>query len=579
MAKPKSGMRKGLTAYGDEEFSLFLRKAFIKAMGYSDDALERPIVGITNTYSGFNACHRNVPELIEAVKRGVMLAGGLPVEFPTITLHESFAHPTSMYLRNLMSMDTEEMIRAQPVDAVVLIGGCDKTVPALLMGAASANVPSIMLVTGPMITGDHKGERLGACTDCRRFWARFRAGDISAQEIGEVNNKLAPSAGTCMVMGTASTMALCTEALGMMLPGGACTPAVMAERLRHAEASGARAVALAREKLTPDRIMTPEAFENALRVLLAVGGSTNAIVHLTAMAGRMGIEIDLDAFDRMGRDTPVLVDLKPTGQHYMEDLEKAGGLVTILREIKPLLNLQALTVTGKTLGENIAGALPPWKQNVVRPFKDPIFKGGSIAVLRGNLAPGGAIIKQAAMDQRLTRHEGRAVVFESLEDLANRIDDPQLDVSADDILVMQQAGPKGAPGMPEAGYIPIPKKLAQKGVKDMLRISDARMSGTAFGAIVLHVTPESALGGALALVKNGDRIRLDVPARKLELLVSGAELEKRRKAWKAPRPRREDQRGYRKLFMDTVTQADRGCDFDFLAPRGTIRIPRAVRRR
>jgi dihydroxy-acid dehydratase len=579
MAKLKSGMRKGLTAYGDEEFSLFLRKAFVKAMGYTDDALERPIVGITNTYSGFNACHRNVPELIDAVKRGVMLAGGLPVEFPTITLHESFAHPTSMYLRNLMSMDTEEMIRAQPVDAVVLIGGCDKTVPALLMGAASANVPSIMLVTGPMITGDHKGERLGACTDCRRFWARFRAGDISAQEIGEVNNKLAPSAGTCMVMGTASTMALCTEALGMMLPGGACTPAVMAERLRHAEASGARAVAMAGEKLTPDRIMTPEAFENALQVLLAVGGSTNAIVHLAAMAGRLGIEIDLDAFDRMGRDTPVLVDLKPTGQHYMEDLEKAGGLVTILREIKPLLKLKALTVTGKTLGENIAGALPPWKQEVVRPFKDPIFKGGSIAVLRGNLAPGGAIIKQAAMDQRLTQHEGRAVVFESLEDLANRIDDQQLDVSADDILVMKQAGPKGAPGMPEAGYIPIPKKLAQKGVKDMVRISDARMSGTAFGAIVLHVTPESALGGALALVKNGDRIRLDVPARKLELLVSEAELEKRRKAWKAPRPRREDQRGYRKLFMDTVTQADRGCDFDFLAPRGTIRIPRAVKRR
>jgi dihydroxy-acid dehydratase len=578
MAKSKTGMRKGLTAYGDEEFSLFLRKAFVKAMGYTDDAIDRPIIGITNTYSGFNACHRNVPELIEAVNRGVMLAGGLPVEFPTITLHESFAHPTSMYLRNLMSIDTEEMIRAQPVDAVVLIGGCDKTVPALLMGAASANVPAIMLVTGPMITGDHKGERLGACTDCRRFWGRFRAGDISAQEIGEVNNKLAPSAGTCMVMGTASTMALCTEALGMMLPGGACTPAVMAERLRHAEASGARAVAMARENLTPDKIMTPAAFENALRILLAVGGSTNAIVHLTAMAGRLGIEVDLDAFDRMGRETPVLVDLKPTGQHYMEDLEKAGGLAVVLREIKPLLNLKALTVTGKTLGENLAGAQPPWKQNVVRPFKDPIFKGGSIAVLRGNLAPGGAIIKQAAMDQHLVRHEGRAVVFESLEDLANRIDDPGLKVSAEDILVMKQAGPRGAPGMPEAGYIPIPKKLAQKGVKDMVRISDARMSGTAFGAIVLHVTPESALGGPLALVKTGDRIRLDVPARKLDLLVSDTELAVRRKQLKAPRVRKEDQRGYRKLFMETVMQADRGCDFDFLVPQGTMRIPRVIKR-
>jgi dihydroxy-acid dehydratase len=574
MSNSKRGMRRGLTAYGDEEFSLFLRKAFIKAMGYTDDALERPIIGITNTYSGFNACHRTVPELIEAVKRGVMLSGGLPVEFPTITLHESFAHPTSMYLRNLMAIDTEEMIRAQPLDACVLIGGCDKTVPALLMGAASANVPAIMLVTGPMLTGDHHGERLGACTDCRRFWARYRAGDIDGEEINAVNAKLAPSAGTCMVMGTASTMALCTEALGMMLPGGACTPAVMSERMRHAEASGARAVALAQEKLTPDQIMTPDAFENALRVLLAIGGSTNAIVHLTAMAGRLGIAIDLEAFDRMGRDTPVLVDLKPTGQHYMEDLEKAGGLAPILRELQALLKLDALTVTGKTLRENIASAPPLWKQDVVRPVGSPVFREGGIALLRGNLAPGGAIIKQSAMDPKLMRHEGRAVVFESLEDLATRVDDPALDVGADDILVLKSAGPKGAPGMPEAGYIPIPKKLAQKGVKDMIRISDARMSGTAFGAIVLHVTPESAIGGPLGWVRNGDRIRLDVPARTLELLVGEAEMESRRRAWRAPAPRDADSRGYRKLFLDAVTQADRGCDFDFLAPPATIRIPR-----
>ncbi len=578
MATTKRGMRRGLTAYGDEGFSLFLRKAFIKAMGYTDDALERPIIGITNTYSGFNACHRNVPELIEAVKRGVMLAGGLPVEFPVITLHESFAHPTSMYLRNLMAIDTEEMMRGQPVDAVVLIGGCDKTVPALLMGAASANVPSIMLVTGPMITGDHKGERLGACTDCRRFWGRYRAGEISEQEIGDVNNKLAPSAGTCMVMGTASTMALCAEAMGMMLPGGACVPAVMAERLRHAEASGKRAVGLAKERLTPDKIMTVEAFENALRVLLAVGGSTNAIVHLAAMAARLGFKLDLDAFDGMGRETPVLVDLKPTGQGYMEDLYKAGGLAVILREIKHQLNLKARTVTGKTLGEDLAAATPAWDQKVVRPFKNPVFKGGSIAVLRGNLAPDGAVIKQAAATPALMRHEGRAVVFESLEDLANRIDDPKLDVNADDILVLQNAGPKGAPGMPEAGYLPIPKKLAQKGVKDMVRISDARMSGTAFGAIVLHVTPEAAIGGTLALVKNGDRILLDVPNRRLELLVSDAELAARRKQWKKPRARKEDTRGYRKLFMDTVTQADQGCDFDFLTEQCTIRIPRAKKK-
>lgn len=570
----KTGMRKGLTAYGDEGFSLFLRKAFIKAMGYTDDALDRPIVGITNTFSGFNACHRNVPELIEAVKRGVMLAGGLPVEFPVITLHESFAYPTSMYLRNLMSVDTEEMMRGQPVDSVVLIGGCDKTVPALLMGAASANIPSIMLVTGPMITGDHKGERLGACTDCRRFWGKYRATEISEQEIGEINNKLAPSAGTCMVMGTASTMALCTEAMGMMLPGGSCVPAVMADRLRQAEASGARAVAMAKEKLTPDKIMTVEAFENALRVLFAVGGSTNAIVHLTAMAGRLGIKLDLEAFDRMGRETPVLVDLKPTGQGYMEDLYKAGGLAVILRELKHQLNLKAKTVTGKTLGEDLAQAPPAWEQKVVRKFKDPVFAGGSIAVLRGNLAPGGAIIKQAAMDPKLTKHEGRAVVFESLPDMAERVDDPGLDVKADDILVLKNAGPIGAPGMPEAGYLPIPKKLAARGVKDMIRISDARMSGTAFGAIVLHVTPESAVGGNLALVQNGDRIRLDVAARKLDLLVSDAELAERRKKWKAPKPRREDRRGYRRLFMEQITQADEGCDFTFLKPEITTKTPR-----
>lgn len=573
MAGKKRGMRRGLTAYGDEEFSLFLRKAFIKAMGYSDDALERPIIGITNTYSGFNACHRTVPELIEAVKRGIMLAGGLPVEFPTITLHESFAYPTSMYLRNLMAIDTEEMIRAQPMDACVLIGGCDKTVPALLMGAASANVPAIMLVTGPMLTGDHKGERLGACTDCRRFWARFRAGEIDAREINAVNAKLAPSAGTCMVMGTASTMACVTEALGMMLPGGACTPAVMSERMRNAEATGARAVAIAKEGLTPDKIMTPDAFENALTMLLAIGGSTNAIVHLAAMAGRLGIEIDLDAFDRMGSKTPVLVDLKPTGQHYMEDLEKAGGVVTILRELRPLLKTKALTITGRTLGQNIDAAPPGWKQDVVRPFRNPIFRSGGIAVLRGNLAPGGAIVKQSAATPKLMQHEGRAVVFDSLEDMAARIDSPALDVTPDDVLVLRNAGPKGAPGMPEAGYIPIPKKLARKGVKDMVRISDARMSGTAFGSIVLHITPESAVGGPLALVKTGDRVRLDVAKRRLELLVSDAELAARRKRWKPRKARAGDERGYRKLFLDTVQQADRGCDFEFLTPPVRARTP------
>ncbi len=491
--KKPSGLRKGLTAYGDAEFSLFLRKAFIKAMGYSDDALARPIVGIANTYSGYNACHQTVPLLVEAVRRGVQQAGGLAVDFPTISLHESFAYPTSMLYRNLMAMDTEEMLGAQPMDAAVLIGGCDKTVPAQLMAAASANVPALAVVTGPMMTGSHKGERLGACTDCRRFWGRYRGGEIDAAEIEEVSGQLAPTAGTCMVMGTASTMACMTEALGMMLPGGACIPAVQADRLRHAEASGARAVAMAAEGLTPERVMTPQAFTNSLRVLLALGGSTNGLIHMTAVAGRLGIEIDLEALDAMSRETPVLVDLKPSGQHYMEDLERAGGLVALLRELEPLLHLDCLTVTGRTLGEEIAAARPAWPQDVVRPMNNPITPEGGIAVLSGNLAPGGAIIKQSGTSGELLQHEGRAVVFDSLEDLAERIDDPDLDVAAEDVLVLRNAGPRGAPGMPEAGYIPIPKKLAQQGLRDMVRISDARMSGTAFGTVVLHVrSPRSA---------------------------------------------------------------------------------------
>lgn len=557
------GMRRGLANYGDAEFSLFLRKAMIKAMGYSDDALDRPIIGITDTYSGYNACHRTVPDLIEAIRRGVLLAGGLPVPFPTISIHEAFTHPTSMFLRNLMAMDAEEMIRAQPMDAVVLIGGCDKTVPALLMGAASANRPAILEVTGPMMTGDYRGERLGACTDCRRLWGLHRAGEIGAEEIETIADRLMPTAGTCMVMGTASTMALMAEALGMMLPGGAAIPAVQADRLRHAEATGARAVQMAQEGLTPDKIMTPKAFRNAFRMLLAIGGSTNGLVHMTAIAGRLGIDVDLEAFDRMGASVPVLVDLKPTGQHYMEDLQRAGGAAPILRALKPLLDLDALTVTGRTLGEEIDSAPEDWGQTVVRPLNDPLYPEGGIAVLRGNLAPQGAIIKQSAATRQLLQHEGRAVVFDSLEDLARRVDDPALDVHPDDVLVLRNAGPKGAPGMPEAGYIPIPRKLASRGVKDMVRISDARMSGTAFGTIVLHVCPEAAIGGPFALVETGDRIRLDTPGRRLELLVSDEELARRRGRWTPPEHAGSD-RGYLKLYLDSVTQADMGCDFDFL---------------
>jgi dihydroxy-acid dehydratase len=575
MSKPKqTGLKKGLTNYGDEDFSLFLRKAFIKGAGYTDDALSRPIVAIANTGSAYNPCHGNAPQLIEAVKRGVMLAGGLPVEFPTISIAESFSHPTSMYLRNLMSMDTEEMIRAQPMDAVVLIGGCDKTVPAQLMGAAAAGVPAIQLVTGAMLTGSHRGERVGACTDCRRFWARFRGEEIDAQEIDAVNNQLVPTVGTCSVMGTASTMACIAEALGIMLPGGASAPAVTADRIRIAERTGATAVAMIEQKLTPEQILTPDAFENGLRVLLAVGGSTNGIIHLTAIAGRLGIEIDLDEVDRMARETPVLVDLKPSGKHYMEDLHKAGGLTTVLRELKPLLHLDALTVTGRTLGEELDAAPASFPQDVVRPFDKPIYPQGGIAVLHGNLAPGGAIIKQSATNAELMEHEARAVVFENAEDLARRVDDPELDVEASDILVLKNIGPVGAPGMPEAGYIPIPKKLGKIGVKDMVRISDGRMSGTAAGTIVLHVTPEAAIGGPLALVRTGDRIRLSVSRRSIELLVDEAEL-RRRAAQMTARVIDPTERGYRKLFLTSITQADKGCDFDFLrAPQANAKVPK-----
>jgi dihydroxy-acid dehydratase len=569
-----TGMRKGLTSYGDAEFSLFLRSAFIKGAGYTDAALTKPIVGIAATGSGFNPCHGNAAQLIEAVKRGVMLAGGLPVEFPTISIHESFAHPTSMFLRNLMSIDTEEMIRAQPMDAVVLIGGCDKTVPAQLMGAASAGIPAIQLVTGSMLTGAHRGRTVGACTDCRRFWAGFRGDEIDAQEIAEVNDQLVASVGTCSVMGTASTMACIAEALGIALPGSASPPAVTADRVRIAERSGAQAVAMAAAKLTPDRILTPKAFVNALRVLLAIGGSTNAIIHVTAIAGRLGIDIDLEGLDRMGRETPVLVDLKPSGAQYMEDFHKAGGLTVVLRELKPLLHLDALTVTGRTLGDELEAAAPGFPQEVIRPFADPIYAHGGIAVLRGNLAPGGAIIKQSAASSALMEHEGRAVVFANLEDMAARIDDPALDVQADDVLVLQNIGPKGAPGMPEAGLIPIPKKLARGGVKDMVRISDGRMSGTAAGTIVLHVTPEAALGGPLALVRSGDRIRLSVKARSLALLVDDAELARRRQALPPAPVHDGDERGYRCLFLRSVLQADRGCDFDFLrATQTAARAP------
>ena len=553
------GLARGLTNYGDPDFALYLRRSFARSMGYSLDMLSKPVIGIADSRSGFNNCHRHFPELIEAVKRGVLAAGGLPLVFPTISLGEVFLSPTSLMFRNLMAIDTEEMIRAQPMDAVVLVGGCDKTVPAQLMGAISANRPAIQLVAGPMMTSRYHGERLGACTDCRRFWAKYRAGEVSNEEIQEVEGNLATTAGTCAVMGTASTMASIAEALGMILPGSAAIPAVHADRLRAAEATGRAAMALAGGKITPDKIVTEKSVENALRVLMAIGGSTNAVLHLTAVAGRAGIDISLPHLNEISDTTPVLVDLKPTGPHYMEDLFAAGGIGAVMRELQPMLNLDCLTVAGETLGERLAAPAGPVDRNVVKPLAEPLLPYGGLVALFGSLAPKGAIFKRSAADPKLFEREGRAVVFNSLEDLSARIDDPDLDVTPDDFLVLQNAGPLSPSGMPEAGYLPIPQKLARAGVKDMVRISDARMSGTAYGSIVLHVTPDAASGGPLAKVRNGDRIRLSVEGRRIDLLVSDEELA-RRPVTPPPVP----ERGYARLYRNQVLQADRGCDFDFL---------------
>ena len=562
MDDKKTGIKQNLTNYGDLGFSTFLRKSFIKGLGYSDEMLDKPIVGIINTFSDYNSCHGNVPDLIQSVRAGILAKGAIPLEFPTISVHEAFSYPTSMYLRNLMAMDTEEMIRAQPMDSCVLIGGCDKTVPAQLMGALSVDMPVIQLVTGPMLTGSHRGERVGACTDCRRLWAKFRADEIDEAEINEANNQLVPTVGTCGVMGTASTMAMIAETLGMMPPDSSCAPAVSSERRRISEKTGQIAVDIAIHKRRPSSILTAKSFENALMVLLAIGGSTNALIHLAAIAGRMGIKLDMESFDALSRTIPVIVDLKPSGEGYMEDLYKAGGLPRILLELKDKLHLDVSTVTGKTLGQTIEETEFSWQQTIVKSAADPIYREGGMAVLKGNLAPNTAIIKQSAASDSLLTHSGRAVVFDGLEDLAHRIDSEELDVNKEDILVLRYIGPKGAPGMPEAGLIPIPKKLARQGVKDMVRISDGRMSGTASGTIILHVCPEAADGGPLALVQTGDKISLDVNTRSLHLHVEDSELASRRETLDLSRFIAK--RGYHKLYMEHVLQADEGVDFDFL---------------
>lgn len=561
------GLDQGLTHYGDIDFARYLRRSFARSMGISTALLAKPIVGIAMTPSGFNNCHRAMPELVEAVSRGVLAAGGLPRAFPTVSLGEVFLSPTSMVYRNLMSMDTEEMISAQPMDAVVLIGGCDKTVPAQLMGAASADLPAVQLVTGPMSTGRHRGQRLGACTDCRSFWGKFRAGAVDAAEIAQVEGRLSVTAGTCAVMGTASTMACIAETLGISLPGTATIPAVHSDRLVAAEESGRAAVALIGQPIRPSQLITEKSVENAFRVLMALGGSTNAVLHLTAVAGRVGIRVTDERLNAISDETPVLVDLKPVGEGYMEDFHAAGGMGALLRELKPLLHLDTLDVTGRTLAERLVEPLDWVDRRVIRPYDDPVSRVGGLVVLGGTLAPEGAIFKRAAATPALFETEGRAVVFTGLEDLAARIDDPDLDVLPDDILVLQNIGPQAA-GMPEAGYLPIPRKLAQAGVKDMVRISDGRMSGTAFGSIVLHVGPESAVGGPLAAVRNGDRIRLSVANKRIDLLVDPAEVARRLRTFEPPAM---PTRGYKALYRKTVLQASGGCDFDFLTHGGSAR--------
>jgi len=558
------GMKKRLTRMGDEKFSAFIREAYAKGFGLTEKDLDRPIIGIAQTWSELNPCHRQLREIGEAVKRGVWQAGGLPLEFPTISLAEIYMFPTSMFFRNLLSMDTEEMLKGLPLDGTVLLGGCDKTVPAQLMGAASADIPSILVTAGPMIGGHFKGKRIGACSDCRGLWNEHRAGVFDDKNLNEVQEELFPSAGTCMVMGTACTMASITEAMGMMLPGMAAIPAVNSKRLRLAEESGRKIVEMVEKDLTPSKIITRKSLENAIKILMAVGGSTNAVVHLPAIAGRLGIDLPLQLFDEISKKTPLIVDIRPSGKKYlMEDLAASGGIPCVMKELESILHGGSLTVTGKTVSqnlENIKGA-EGW-QDVIYKKEKPISQEGGIVILRGTLAPDGAVLKVSAASPDKLQHKGRAVVFNSQEDMENRIDDPNLPATPDSIFVLQNAGPVGGPGFPEAGFLPIPKKLLESGVRDIVRISDARMSGTAGGTTILHVSPEAAKGGPLALVEDGDMIELDVRNRRLNLLLDKKELEKRKKTWKNRKPHYK--RGYGRIFLEHVLQAPEGCDFDFL---------------
>ena len=546
----------------------FLHRSWLKSTGVTDETFRgRPVIGICNSWSELVNCNVHLRGLAESVKRGVLQAGGFPVEFPVMSLGESLMKPTTMLYRNLMAMDVEESIRAYPLDGVVLLTGCDKTNPASIMGAASADVPAIVVTGGPMLNGRWRGLEIGSCSDCWHYHEELRAGRITEAEWVEIENSMSRSNGHCMTMGTASTMACVTEALGLTLPGGAAIPAVDSRRKHLAEAAGRQIVELVERDLKPSDILTPDAFENAIRVLHAISGSTNAILHLLAYAGRVGVELPLQLFDELCASTPWLVDLKPAGRFLMEDFFYAGGVPAVMAQIEDLLHVDAITVSGQTVAENIAGAQIV-NPEVIRTRQEPLDEGGALVVLRGNLCPDGAVMKISAAEPELHQHEGRAIVFEDIHDLAGRVDDPALECDASSVMVLRNAGPVGGPGMPEWGHLPIPAKLLKEGVTDLVRISDARMSGTSYGAIVLHVAPESAIGGPLALVEDGDLIRLDVAERRLDVLVDEAELAERRSRWSPPSP--ADDRGYRYLHANNVLQANEGCDFDFL--RGRTRV-------
>ncbi|MFB0844088.1 IlvD/Edd family dehydratase [Paenibacillus oleatilyticus] len=559
-----NGKRRGEAYFADEGLWGFIHRSFTKSMGFTEEDLAKPVIGICNTFSELNKCHSHFNELVDYVKRGVWQAGGLPMEFPTISIGEPYVKPTTMLLRNLMAMDTEEMLKAHPIDGVVLIGGCDKTVPAQLMAAASANIPAIVLTGGPMLNGRLNGRSLGACTDCYQFTLEHKAGNLNDEQLATAENAICRSDGHCMVMGTASTMASIAEALGMALPGCAAIPAPDSRRRHMAERTGRQIVNLVKADIRPREIMTEAALENAIRVTMASGGSTNAIIHLVAIAGRLGIRLPLEKFDELAAATPFLLNLRPSGQYQMEEYFEAGGVPALMKELEGLLHGDCLTVTGRTVSENLR-SVEVLDRSVIYPLDRPLDPQGGIAVLRGNLAPDGALIKQTAVSTHLKKHRGRAVVFESPADLERRIDDPELDVDESSVLVLKNAGPKGAPAMPEIGQIPIPKKLLLRGVRDMVRISDARISGTSYGALIVHAAPEAAVGGPLALVQDGDMIELDIAARRLHLEVDAEELARRRERWTPPEPHYD--RGYGLLYIERVMQADKGCDFDFLVPK------------